>query len=122
DLERFNFEQALGLRPDENDPLKLRPRLQEESLLELSQFLGKTSWYDTISKTSDEELKQIRDEVRTVLVTLESTSAVAKEIFGKKLFWFVAIGDWLRMMSQREQALLLIFWRIIGKSKLKSGM
>jgi hypothetical protein len=122
EIDRFKFEKLLGLEPDELDPLGIKPRLGEHSLDELSRLLGKTSWTSVIQKSSDQELMRARDEITQMLMTLESFSIAAEGLYGKKMLWLSLLSKWLRQVDQRFQALLIVFWRILGAGKLREGM
>jgi hypothetical protein len=122
EVDRFKFEKLLGLEPDELDPLGIKPRLGEHSLDELSRLFGKTSWTSVIQKSSDQELMRARDEITQMLMTLESFSIAAEGLYGKKMLWLSLLSKWLRQVDQRFQALLIVFWRILGASKLREGM
>src|SRR5262249_25095217 len=117
--DNFNVGKLIGLQPDEIDHFGIKPRMEENSLAEFSQLVGKTSWSSVIKESSDDELIQARNEVLQVITTLDSLSLVAEKLWGKKTLWLVLLGKWLRDMEPQRQALLVIFWRILGKTQLR---
>jgi hypothetical protein len=119
ETDNFDVGKLIGLQPDEIDQFGIKPRMEKNSLAEISQLFGKTSWSSVIQKSSDDELMQARNEFLQVLTTLDSLSLVAEKLWGKKTLWLVLPGKWLRDMEPQHQALFIIFWRILGKTQLR---
>lgn len=124
--EREIVEKGLGLqRARTNRLADTGPWLTEDTgaaLQELSSRLRHHPVGENLGAVSEAELTTAREEVRCFLSAFESISRTFDLMFSRGAFGFSVFADVIRELGPRDQAILLLFWRMFRSWGLGSGM
>lgn len=112
-LQRQIMDRALGLhRAREIQLPSIGPLLRGDiapTLAKISQLL-RTPLENIFAAAGDADIDIARDELRTLLVMLDTMGDVLERIFGKHAFGFKNAGQFLRDLDRRSQAKLILLW------------
>ena len=114
--ERGIVEKGLGLqRARTNRLADAGPWLTGDTgatLQELSSRLRHHPLGEDLSTVSEAELLDAREEVRCFLSAFESISRTFDRMFSRGAFGFSVFADVIRELGPRDQAIMLLFWRM----------
>ncbi len=124
--ERWIVEKGLGLQQARTNRLAdAEPWLTGDTgatLQELSSRLRNHPLGEDISTMSEAELTDAREEVRCFLSAFESISRTFDRIFSRGAFGFSVFADAIRELGPRDQAIMLLFWRMFRSWGLGPNM
>ncbi len=124
--EREIVEKGLGLqRARTNRLAETGPWLTEDTgvaLQELSSRLRHHPLGEDLSTVSEAELTTACEEVRCFLSAFEGMSRTLDRMFSRGAFGFSVFADVIRELGPRDQAILLLFWRMFRSWGLGPGM
>jgi hypothetical protein len=114
--ERWIIEKGLGLQQARTNRLaNAEPWLTGDTgatLQELSSCLRNHPLGEDISTMSEAELTDAREEVRCFLSAFDSISRTFDHMFSKGAFGFSVFAEAIRALGPRDQAIILLFWRM----------
>ncbi len=115
--ERWIVEKGLGLqRARTNRLADAEPWLTGDTgtvLQELSFRLRHHPLGEDLSTVSEAELTEAREEVRCFLSAFESISRMLDLMFSRGAFGFSVFADAIRESGPQDQAIMLLFWRML---------
>jgi len=124
--ERGIVEKGLGLqRARTNRLADAGPWLTGDTgaaLQELSSRLRHHPLGEDLSTVSEAELTEAREDVRCFLSAFESISRTFDRIFSRGAFGFSVFADVIRELGPRDQAIVLLFWRMFRSWGLGPNM
>ncbi len=124
--EREIVEKGFGVqRARTNRLADTGPWLTEDTgaaLKELSSRLRHHPLGENLNTVSEAELTNAREEVRCFLSAFEGISQTLDRMFSRGAFGFSVFADVIRELGPRDQAILLLFWRMFRFWGLGPGM
>lgn len=124
--ERSILETGLGLRRARTDWLReAGPWLigdTGEVLKDLSHRLRDHPPGENVKTVEVADLTFARDEVRDFLSFIEEISALLDKMFGRGAFGYTPLAETIREMEPQDQALMLLFWRMLRAWGLGTNM
>jgi hypothetical protein len=115
--ERWIVEKGLGLqRARTNRLADAEPWLTGDTgvvLQELSSRLRHHPLGEDLSTMSESELTEARDQVRCFLAAFESISKTFDLMFSRGAFGFSVLASAIREFEPQDQAIMLLFWRML---------
>lgn len=124
--ERYIVEKGLGLlRARRNRMAYAEPWLTGDTgevLQELSSRLRHHPLGEDLSIVSEEDLGETREQVRCFLSAFESVSSTFDLLFSRGAFGFSTLADAIREMEPPDQAMMLLFWRMLRSWGLGPNM
>lgn len=115
--ERTIVEKGLGLQRARTDWMRgAAPWLTGDTgplFKDLSHWLHDHPMGEDVNVIEDANLLRTRDEVRDFLSAIEEISALLDAMFGRGAFGFSAFAGAIREMEPKEQAFMLLSWRML---------
>jgi hypothetical protein len=113
----WDMEEALGLEPG-NTKLKDRPRLNKETLFQLSHLIEPDSLLSVLPESSTEELMEARDYARLLLLLFEGINFLNKEALATLDNWVIKFGALIQGVTPDTQIMTLLFLRKMLTSEM----
>lgn len=124
--ERSIAEMGFGLRRARTDRMRgAEPWLTGDIaplLKDLSHRLRNHPLGEDARTVADADLLATREEVRDFLSFIEEVSALLDEMFGRGAFGYTPLAEAIREMEPQDQALMLLFWRMLRAWGLGQNM